>query len=99
VDLDTSPDDRSGKPILCRFLGSSRFHLRPELTGLATPKPAGRRVKRLERAAREGFPAPPRWAGISVAGASALGDQTPVAIIVPGVVLGMVGAHRRDQRR
>jgi hypothetical protein len=59
VDLDASRDDLSGKPILSLFLCSSLFHLRPELTGPATPKPAGRRVKHLERGALRGFPNPP----------------------------------------
>ena len=55
MDLDASRDDLPGRPILSLFLCSSLFHHRPELTGPATPKPAGRRVKHLERAALGGF--------------------------------------------
>jgi len=47
VDLDASRYDLPGKLILSLFLCSSLFHLWPELTGPATPKPAGRRVKHL----------------------------------------------------
>ena len=56
MDLDASRDGLPGKPILSLFLCSSLFHLWPELTGPATPKPAGRRVTRLERGALSGFP-------------------------------------------
>ena len=40
VDLDAGRDDLPGKPIQSLFLCSSLFHLWPELTGPATPKPA-----------------------------------------------------------
>ena len=53
-DLDASRDDRS-QPILPRFLWSSLFHLRPELTGPATPKPAGSKAKLLARQGDEGW--------------------------------------------
>jgi hypothetical protein len=55
VDLDASRDDLSGKPILSLFLCSSLFHLRPELTGPATPKPAGSKAKLLARQGDEGW--------------------------------------------